>query len=513
MIRRVRESMGNGPAARRFAPLLPILALGACTSVLGIEDIQEDPDLANGGSTTTDVEGGSKNTGGSKSGSTGGGNSNVGGDEPIGGDTSNGGTPTTGGSNPVGGDGGMAGASPEDPTVNGHIIDFWGKPVPDVPVTLGEQQVVTDEDGAFTFEDVPAEYDVSFVVRPDGAALGWVYQGLTRRDPTLQVYSGRDSQEADVLTTVTGAPLGANDTITVAFGTADGAFEYTGFTGGEVGTHLSPDWRGPTATTGTAHALYWTNNNATKLPSAYNAYQSKLVPLSSLADSDVNFNLTPAGALTTGNITGTVTPFGDDERENSVFLRFKSDAAIQVVQEEETAPNSFTYLVPELTDCSVTVMAREGYSYGPMGIAYRTAVGLGDDATNLQIPEPPLPLSPIEEDNVTTATKFNFKASADNKGAFVVWMENYDFYQTLFIVTTKKQFTIPEVAGGSFHLDKEQLYLWRVETHGDFATVDELANPAGFMDAFSADWEVPLGPKQSDGSFTMSGAYRFWTAP
>jgi hypothetical protein len=500
------------PSVMRFAPFLPLLILGACTTVLGIEDVEEDPNAGKGGSdATTDVEGGTKNTGGSSSPtmSMGGTTSEAGdGPGPVGGDGN-----IEGGNGPLGGDGNMGGApNPVDPTVHGRIIDFWGKPVPDVPVQLGEEQVVTDEKGQFTFLDVPAEYDVSFVVRPDGAALGWVYQGLTRRDPTLQVYSGRDSHDADVLTKVTGATLGANDTVTVAFGTPDGAYEYSEFSGGEVGTHLSPDWRGPNATTGTAHALFWSNNNATKLPSAYNAYQSKLVPLSSIADSDVTFDLTPAD-VTTGNVTGKVTPFGDDARENSVFLRFKSGAAIQVVNEEDTAPNNFTYLVPELPDCSVTVMAREGYYSGPMGIAYRAAVSLGDDATDLKIPEPALPLSPIEEDNVTAATKFNFKASADNKGAFVVWMENYDFNQTLFIVTTQKQFTIPEVVGGSFHLDKEQLYLWRVETHGDFATVDELANPSGFMDPFSADWLLPLGPKQSDGSFTMSGAYRFWTAP
>jgi hypothetical protein len=497
----------------RFAPFLPLLILGACTTVLGIEDVEEDPNAGKGGSdATTDVEGGTKNTGGSSSPTMSmGGTNGQGGDGPgpLGGDGN-----IEGGNGPIGGDGNIGGApNPVDPTVHGRIVDIWGHALVNVPVQIGEQQEFTDDKGQFTFEDVPATYDVSFVVRPEGEDYGWVFQGLTRRDPTLQVYAGRDQREANVLVKTTGATRGINDTITAAFGTPDGVTELTDITDEAVGVNTTPDWRGPATTSGTAHALFWTNNNATKLPSAYKAYQSKLAALSVNTPSDVTFDLTPA-ALTVGNVAGSVTPVADDDRENSVFLRFKSNAFIQVANETTTAPNNFSYLVPQLPDCSVTVMAREGYYSGPMGLAHRDGLSPGDTSVTLDIPEPAQPLTPASgEDNVTMDTKFNFKPSADNKGAFVVWMENFDYYQILFIVTSKKQFTIPEVAGGIFVLDANQFYRWRVETHGEFATVDEMTSPAGYIDEFGADWSLPVSPKQEDGSYTLSGGFGFTTAP
>jgi hypothetical protein len=84
MNRSVPDSMADRRAARlRLVPLLPLLALSACASVLGIEDIKEDPDLNNNGGTssTTNAQGGDKNNAGS--------------------------TPTTGGS---GGNGNVAGS-------------------------------------------------------------------------------------------------------------------------------------------------------------------------------------------------------------------------------------------------------------------------------------------------------------------------------------------------------------------------------------------------------------------
>lgn len=501
----------------RLAPFLPLLVLGACSTVLGIEDVEEDPNAGQGGSsTTTDVAGGTKNTGGTKAGesstaSMGGSNGESGdGPGPIGGDGS-----TGGGSGPMGGDGTGGMPEPTDPTVKGRVIDFWGQPLASVPIQIGEEQQTTNDKGEFTFADVPPEYDVSLVVRPKNPDedYGWVFQGLTRRDPTLQVYRARNQREGNVLVKVTGATLAANDRIMVAFGTPDGSTVSSADTSAG-GQYLTPDWRGAITTSGTAHALHWTINAATELPSAYKAYQSKLIALSESADSEAIFDLTPS-ALQTGTVDGTVTPYGDDERTNMVFLRFPSNAYIPVVLETDTAPNTFNYLVPTLPDCSITVAAREGYEYGPMGIAHRDGLSAGDTSIALDIPEPAQPLSPsgASADAVTNDTNFNFMPSPDNKGAFVVSMENFDYYQTLFIVTTKKQFKIPDVAGGIFELDSAQFYRWRVETHGDFATVDEMTGASGFMDDFGDSWSDPTGPTQSSGSYTLSPAFGFTTAP
>jgi hypothetical protein len=54
---------------------------------------------------------------------------------------------------------------------------------------------------------------------------------------------------------------------------------------------------------------------------------------------------------------------------------------------------------------------------------------------------------------------------------------------------------------------------YRVETHGDAATVDELAGPSGFIDEFGwSECDGPEGPRREDGSYAISLA-RYITAP
>jgi hypothetical protein len=56
--------------------------------------------------------------------------------------------------------------------------------------------VVTDENGAFTFESVSLPYDLSLrAVGGRGTEL-WQFRGLTRSDPTLQVDQARGPMAA-----------------------------------------------------------------------------------------------------------------------------------------------------------------------------------------------------------------------------------------------------------------------------------------------------------------------------
>lgn len=52
-----------------------------------------------------------------------------------------------------------------------------------------------------------------------------------------------------------------------------------------------------------------------------------------------------------------------------------------------------------------------------------------------------------------------------------------------------------------------------METHGDWASVDEMAAPGGFMDAFASDGATPIGPRLGNGEYTASVSRYFTTAP
>ena len=71
-------------------------------------------------------------------------------------------------------------------------------------------------------------------------------------------------------------------------------------------------------------------------------------------------------------------------------------------------------------------------------------------------------------------------------------------------MTAKNSFKLPVIVGGAYALNSTHLYDWRVETHGNLATVDAMAGPTGFMDEFSGDEQTPRGPHTGDGSYTIS---------
>lgn len=100
--------------------------------------------------------------------------------------------------------GGAAGASgaPTDPaptkttdeSIHGRVLDGFQRPVPDATLRIGTQMAKSDAMGRFSFDTVPATYDLVLTVSPLPAAglarhAVWRYEGLTRRDPTVQCFT------------------------------------------------------------------------------------------------------------------------------------------------------------------------------------------------------------------------------------------------------------------------------------------------------------------------------------
>lgn len=507
----------------RIALLISPLALAACSSVLGIEELHEDARPGSDGAATN--SGGSANDAGNHSGSgaSNGGANNASGSSAGGTSSSSAGSSNPGGgNNPAGGSNGSAGsggsAEPKAGPVHGTLIDFWGRGLANVTLQIGPETTATDRDGKFSIEsDVPAEYDASLKLEREAGdkVYGWVYQGLTRRDPTLQVYEARDDHDTDGYVTITSeeAP-GTNDTISGAWGTADGTYEKQGLTTSQNGNYFDPKWQGAASIMGTAHALLWSKNAATELPTAYKSYASKLIALEASTDPSMDFEL-KSMTIASANLTGSVSPVGAGTRKNSVFVRFKSGAALTLAS-HTPSDNAFSYLVPQLADASISVAASEVDSSEAFSIVHKDGLSPGASVGELAIPAPPAILGPsgVTAEAVDATTTFSFRGSADSPGGYVVHIEADKFYQSLFIVTQKTSFTLPEVLGGGYTLTSGRTYRWWVETHGSLKTVDQMAEAGGFADAYSGPTQlgpagVPMGLEQESGSYTSSGAAFF----
>lgn len=532
MSARVKSKMVS---LHRVAPFASLLALAACSGVLGIEDLSEGARPGSGGSSGSAGKGSGGDgisAGGDAQPQAGNGGNGHGGSAPIAGSSSvgdageggaagsgeAGGTGGTGGST-TGGSGGGGNGGP----VHGHVIDYWGHALSGVPVEVGGTKVTTDDSGAFTIPNAAAQYDASLIVTfPDnyqGQTYGWVYQGLTRRDPTLQVYAGLKEQSAnlDVNLTHADTTLTANRTMTAAYASVDGSQEDTeldlaAYDGKEV------DWRGPSTTQATAHALIWTQDK-NSLPTAYNAYDTKFVTLNGATTNHSVVTLDMSvKTIQAFNVTGTVAGAGGGMRSNSVFLQFTSNAVITLVQ-DSAATASFTYLAPSLANSTLVASASEGSGYdgsafsGSYAVAHQDGLVSGAAAATLTIPKvaTQLAVAPAaSRTKVDSTTQFSFQPGAGSAGLFVVAIRQPDnnalHTDALFIVTTKTTLTLPKVVNDTFALDPGKPYVWRVETHGPFANMDAGATATGFLDSFSGDFYglVPSGPRRASGSFAIS---------
>jgi hypothetical protein len=82
---------------------------------------------------------------------------------------------------------------PEAGAVHGRVLTFWGMGIARRRVTLAGQRTYTDDEGRFSFEHVPATYDLTITERDNRQATA--YHGLTRRDPVLAHLATKDVAE------------------------------------------------------------------------------------------------------------------------------------------------------------------------------------------------------------------------------------------------------------------------------------------------------------------------------
>jgi hypothetical protein len=488
--------------------LLLALTGAACSSILGIEDIHRDPKsgTGDGGDGNGGTGGGKGGTSGT-SGSTGkGGTSGTSGSTGVGGtsgDAGGGGDGDTGGT----GTGGSGGAG--DDTVRGKVVSHWRQPIPNVLVTIGAADALTDANGEFEIPDVAPQYDAAFTLTFDfngTMVYGWVYQGLTRRDPTLMAINGLTARSGTLDMTFNNLVVDNTRKFTVAAGGPSDTY-WEGITSSPLSRTVN--WLGPATTTATVHGLLW--EHTSDLPTVYRSHASALVALTENGTTPVALDMADAN-VSSGTIQGAVTTTSSDERANQVFVRFNDHATIQLVDDSPpTDPNgTFTYTVPSIPGSSIMVSASEDGATG-YGVVHRDGLAAGANNIALAIPQPVLLNAPAPGvTNVDGSTMFRWNGSA---GAYLWYIEDDDYFQGLRIITSAESGTVPVMPDG-FALRANGFHFWRIQTHGSAASVDDMCGPEGFADSFGispSDIE-PVGPRQGDGSYTVSLPRFFTTA-
>jgi hypothetical protein len=468
----------------------------ACGTVLGIEDLKTEPRPEVGGA------GGSGAGAGGAGGSGGSGTSGSGGDEGMSIGGSGGGPaemPGAGGSAPDAGAGEIV--------VSGRVIDFFRRAVPDVPVTIGGTTVATNAQGQFSIGGVTPPYDASLMLntpRNGGVArYGYRFEGLTREDPALQVYTGLPSRSASSIS-IAYQDVILDDAnlhyVIVAWSSPDGVFVRQG--SGPTEYVLEPSWAGPAATEGTIHALDTYKDVADEPPVAYQAYQALPLTVSDSQPASVGFNLAFDPTIVTGTISGIATHQGGaDSSTNSVSLLFEDGTGMPLVEATPTG-DAFSYFAPIIAGSSLVVAASDGI-IAPYGVAHRGNLAVGQADVALTVPRPVNLSSPQAGAPVTPSTFFSWSRLSQTAQTFLWHLEFDATYEGMYVVTTRTAIELPQFPDG-FTVPPGTEVTWSVETHGDAPNVDAATGPNGYLDSFAFGTTYPIGPNRGDGYYTES---------
>ena len=529
----------------RSAWLCVLLALAGCGSVLGIEELSSE----GGDASVVDEPGGKGGNGSSgRGGSSGSGNAGRGGSGGSSGESGTGGSESgSGGSSESGTGGGESGTSgsagsaesgtgggesgsggsgdsgtggsagtPATPAVHGKVIDYYRNPIKDVAVKIGDATATTNAEGEFTIDDVAATYDVAITVTAlrygNQEIAGWLYMGLTRRDPTLQVYRGHPLTDGDVLITTnpdTLFPLPSYDTVALSFASPWGEYNTEPTSPAIQG---SMGWEGPNNVSGTVHALRWSDaTTVPHVPVAYHAHAERALSLDEDTQSSLTLDMAGSGSpMPSAMVAGTITAPSSGERINSVFLRYNDNAAIQLV-DERNAPNTFSYLVPSsIANTTISVAASmNNYAFPPFAVAYKEGVTPGTNGIALAVPSPATSLAPGSgTTNVDGSTMFTWQGSDQ---VYLFHAESDTNAESYYVVTSAKQARIPAPPVTNLALRAGAPYYWDVSTHITHATVDAATGPEGFLDSYCTG-EIG-GPTRGTGSHTISASFGFTTKP
>lgn len=512
MRRPLGRELERAPAAgrwRRAGVVGWLCCIGGCQSILGIEELKQTARPGTGGA-GGDAGVGSGGRAGALGGAAGGGDSGGGGGAGSG--AVGPGAVGPGAAGPS--DAGPSDAGARPITVSGRVIDFYRRPAPGLRVTIGAVEVLTDESGAFSVEGVEPPYDVSLIASTTVSDFAvryyaYVYEGLTRPDPTLQVYHGLPGRSSSVNLGVSGATFepGDNRRLIVAFSSPDGHYSASNVS---VDTAtLAVNWSGPATTAGNAHGLLVlrASDLAGAPPLEYEAYATTPLALADEGTSSLGLDLS-ASSIPGVALTGSVDAGTLGVATHQVSARL-ADGTLLPLLSEASNQGLFSYLVPSLPGASLTVAASAGSPAFSVAHVDGVPAAAAEDVA-LVLPRPVALNAPASSAQVGPGSTFAWSTVGQSARVFVWHLESQGFFEGIYVITARSQIELPDVPGYALTLpsDGEFSFTWSVETHGDYPSVDAATGPEGFFDSFALEKNLGTGLPRGDRGYYTNSALR-----
>ena len=406
-------------------------------------------------------------------------------------------------------------------TVTGKVIDVFGQPQTGLAVKIGTSTTNTDTNGNFTISNVTPPYDA--IVIHTFSTAGYVFEGLIRNDPTLQLFAIPFTAEVSATIetgslsgSAVGFPNPANHRAYVGFGSDEGFSNPSTFLPGE-GPAFGPitvNWAGSPTTTGALHALQL-EVDASSLPIDYTGYG--MTPLSLSNGGTFNSPATDialSNGVSDSNLTGTANlPTGYTMKLISLYADFGTNQSLPLLF--DNLPNTtFTYTTPNLPSANITtvVQANDPSGLGFSG-AFITGSAPNESAISLSIPQIPELILPVDNaTDVDTTTPFSWQPFPNGIHVVAFGIGGGIGGTTYIVITAASETTIPDLSAEGLPLPVPMVAgVWNAVGIAPFSTVDEAAGPSGYAQDFYRGLGVFEVAPEDDGSFGFTNPRDFTT--
>jgi hypothetical protein len=300
-----------------------------------------------------------------------------------------------------------------------------------------------------------------------------VYQGLTRADPTVVYFFGTSGAVnggtlSGNLSGADGIPAPGDRTV-VAFGSP----EVSARTNVSTNPYsLGLSWNGPSATTGTVHALQW--NPATGLPTAYKGYGKKTNVSVANGGTTSNADVVMSSSVSTATITGTVsapTGFAIGGKQLNVDL---ADGATFVIGVDTSSATSFTFSVPGSIDSTASIQVSASQSSLGQTITRFAGIQSGSTSTAITIPAPSIPSAPADgATGVTSTTDFTWTGLPG--GVNIVTFAGPAGKPSYYVASSGTTTRIPNLTALGQPLPGATAYSWAITSLAPYPTMDAFA--------------------------------------
>ncbi len=404
-------------------------------------------------------------------------------------------------------------------TVEGTVVDPCGAPQPYATVFItGQAPSLTDAEGRFTFDDVSTPYDLVvagaslFNEDPEDNSI-LVYQGLSRTDPVITARVEGSPVSGCKRLEVSGTITPARDSS--AYRNGAGIVAGLAAKGNNFAYDSNPSYRlrfnyEDGVTNATLFAMQWRRDTSTWDAVEYLGYTRQQLTLGDESSLTRDLDLTSPMESRPVEVTlAAGAPFPLESIGQFVSVDGENlNIRTARVYAEEVTDGVYKFIAPKAEGIGPVMVARAYYGEEVSGGSVNTAdlsgvdaeilfwkrLGEDEDAVEMVMPDPVVPVSPLPGGRLGDAASARFTWSGPEDAIYDVVFGFEEAEYSIEVITSKRSLALPDLSGMSFLYGNEpdQMYwsIYALGGQGVPADMDGVADESTRAFAFDYDRQL-----------------------